>query len=541
MFEHRLILCAKSCAILFACFSVCSMIPCSTFPVSSACAGEKTQHAGKAIYSKQCASCHGDKGEGVQGVSENPLRGTLSIDQLAMQIEKTMPEGSPEECTGTDAKEVAEYIHKAFYGSKETLESNSSRVELAHLTNRQYLLSISDLLGRNSRVAKEPRKHGLRGVYYASRSFKRDKKVLERIDPVVNFNFGEDTPDEKIKNKQEFSMQWAGSIYAEETGEYEIVVTTENGFRLSLNDHDRSRLLDEWVSSNEVPYDHKATIKLIGGTWYSLRLETFKYKEKTSSISLKWKPPHKSLEVIPAQYLSPDNGERFFITQTPFPPDDKVSGYNRGTSISKEWDAATTNAALEVANYIAKNLDIFARTNEKSKDRIAKIKIALERFAENAFKRPVTEAEKQKYVLQFFEGNTPPTLAVKKSVITILKSPYFLYPFISHQHNARKPDAYLIATQLSYALWDSIPDQKLLTTASKGQLSNPESVLREAKRMLKDPRARQKFREFYQEWLMLNEKESFTRDEKLFPGFNETVISDLRTITGKDGRKYCVE
>ena len=38
----------------------------------------------------------------------------------------------------------------------------------------------------------------------------------------------------------------------------------------------------------------------------------------------------------------------------PFPPDDKSLGWERGTAVSKEWDAAVTEAALEMAAYVIK-------------------------------------------------------------------------------------------------------------------------------------------------------------------------------------------
>ena len=42
--------------------------------------------------------------------------------------------------------------------------------------------------------------------------------------------------------------------------------------------------------------------------------------------------------------------------KTPFPPDDRSVGYERGTSVSKAWDQATTDAAIEVAGYVVVHL-----------------------------------------------------------------------------------------------------------------------------------------------------------------------------------------
>ena len=45
------------------------------------------------------------------------------------------------------------------------------------------------------------------------------------------------------------------------------------------------------------------------------------------------------------------------VVATAFPPDDSSTGYPRGTSVSKIWDKATTDAAIEVADYVVEHLD----------------------------------------------------------------------------------------------------------------------------------------------------------------------------------------
>ena len=76
----------------------------------------------------------------------------------------------------------------------------------------------------------------------------------------------------------------------------------------------------------------------------------------TSSIALEWKVPRRAFEVIPRRNLSPVSIPETFVLTTPFPPDDRSAGYERGTSISKAWDLATTDAAIEVASYIVGHL-----------------------------------------------------------------------------------------------------------------------------------------------------------------------------------------
>ena len=49
------------------------------------------------------------------------------------------------------------------------------------------------------------------------------------------------------------------------------------------------------------------------------------------------------------------------MVDAPFPPDDRSQGYERGSGISKEWQQATTFAAIEVANHVIGNLRTIAR------------------------------------------------------------------------------------------------------------------------------------------------------------------------------------
>ena len=116
-------------------------------------------------------------------------------------------------------------------------------------------------------------------------------------------------------------------------------------------------------------------------------------------------------------------------------------------------------------------------------------------------------------------------MAVKRVVLLVLKSPRFLYREIG----AGRPDGYDVASRLSFGLWDSLPDQPLLDAAAAGQLATREQVVRQAERMVADLRARSKLREFFLQWLKVDQVPDIAKDPKRFPGFNEVIASDLRT------------
>jgi hypothetical protein len=107
---------------------------------------------------------------------------------------------------------------------------------------------------------------------------------------------------------------------------------------------------------------------------------------------------------------------------------------------------------------------------------------------------------KGRYIDRQFEKAPDPETAVKRVVLLVLKSPRFLYREIGGG-----TDPYDVASRISFGLWDSLPDTPLLEAAASGQLATPEQVAGQADRMIADPRARGKLREFFLRWLKVDQ------------------------------------
>ena len=507
------------------------------------------KRSGEQIYQEMCASCHGPRGEGVPDKFDEPLTGERSIEALAKYIARTMPEDKPGTCTGEDAQAVAAYIHGEFYSPAARQRVRPAKLAFQRLTVRQYRNAVADLFGsfRQEQPASNVEPGGLNGEYFAARRFRPDKRVIERVDPGVDFAFGAGSPDPKIDPEQ-FAIRWHGSLIAEETGEYEILVRSEIGVRLWLNADDggnRDRgdtgggtrsgdepLVDEWVSSGAEPREHRRRVFLLGGRAYPIRLEVFRFKDKTSSIALKWKPPHGTLRTIPPTNLSPARVAPTLVVATAFPPDDGSDGYERGTSISKAWQQAVTGAAVEAADAAVRQLNQLTDSKPDAPDRQEKLKAFCERLAERAFRRPLTDQERAFFRDKPFEGAKDGESAVKRAVLLVLNSPAFLYPDLPNAAadgaDASKVAGYAVASRLALGLWDSIPDRPLLEAAAAGKLASAEDVAAQARRMVDDPRARAKVRDFLHGWLHTERAEDLSKDPHAFPDFNEEVAADLR-------------
>ena len=162
---------------------------------------------GRAVYLKQCASCHGESGQGVQGEYNDALYGDWSLGKIRRYVEKNMPEDDPDECIGEDAEKVSQYIYEKFYSEEAKFRNAPKRIGLARLTNRQYRESTSDLFQGLFQIKKGTEEadysNGLNASYYDSKGMnKKDNLKHNRVDQAIDFDFGSDSPMDGIKNEQ---------------------------------------------------------------------------------------------------------------------------------------------------------------------------------------------------------------------------------------------------------------------------------------------------------------------------------------------------
>jgi hypothetical protein len=491
-------------------------------------------HPGLAIYKEHCARCHADNGVGTKDVPEQ-LVGDRSVNQLAAYIDETMPEDDPSKVTGDAARQVADYIHGAFYSAVARDRNRPARVELSRLTVRQYQNTVADLVAsfRKSGPGVDDRR-GLRAEYFQGRGFDRKELVYEQIDPQVNFNFGVEGPDPERFEPNRFAIRWMGSIVPPETGMYEFVVRTEHSARLALNTAwYETPLIDAYVKSGDET-EYRASIFLLGGRAYPLKLEfskanqgvdNKKYEPLTNaSIALFWKPPYGAIEPIPERCLIPHDAAEVFVLKTPFPPDDKSIGYERGTTISQEWFAAATAAASETAGSCLDHVEHLAGVKRDAPDRAKKLKTFANRFAERAFRHSLSDDLKTLMIERPFTDAPDLDTALRRSILLVLGSPRFLF-----REAGGSADAFDTAARLSFGLWDSMPDQPLWEAATKNQLATPEQVRRQAERMVGDRRTRAKVHDFLLTWLRVDHGPEIAKDTVRYSEFSPEIVADLRT------------
>ncbi|OWK43627.1 DUF1592 domain-containing protein [Fimbriiglobus ruber] len=140
-------------------------------------------------------------------------------------------------------------------------------------------------------------------------------------------------------------------------------------------------------------------------------------------------------------------------------------------------------------------------------------------FLPRAFRRPVADEVRKEYIAlvdnRLKAGDAFET-AMRWAYRAALCSPDFLY----HIEPAGELDDYAIACRLSYFLWNSMPDDKLVELASFGKLRLPGVLRAEIGRLLADPRSQRFIEDFLGQWLKLRQIAANDPDRKLYPEFS---------------------
>ncbi len=157
-------------------------------------------------------------------------------------------------------------------------------------------------------------------------------------------------------------------------------------------------------------------------------------------------------------------------------------------------------------------------------------------FMPRAFRRPVTEAQLERY-LAFFNralvNGDSFEEAVKLALTAVLSSPHFLYRNeFGPVDGEYRLDDYQMASRLSYFLWMSMPDDTLSSLAAEGRLHEPAVLAAQVERMLADPRSRAFASAFMGQWLGFEALgRTIQPDESRFPEFTPELCESMKQET----------
>jgi len=127
--------------------------------------------------------------------------------------------------------------------------------------------------------------------------------------------------------------------------------------------------------------------------------------------------------------------------------------------------------------------------------------------------------------------------SIRAGLARILSSTSFIYRMEGDAAGVKPGAAHAVsdvelASRLSFFLWSSIPDEKLLSLATSGQLRAPGVLAAQVKRMIADERSDALVGNFTGQWLQLRNLESkVAPDLLMFPEFDDNIRKGFRRET----------
>ena len=137
---------------------------------------------------------------------------------------------------------------------------------------------------------------GVRADYFTGMNF--ENLVLNRVDPQIDFNWGDPGSPDPSVGDDNFSVRWSGQVEAAFTETYTFYARTDDGVRLWV---EGLQLVDNWVDRSAT--ENSGTIDLIAGQFYSVVMEY--YENGGGAVAeLRWSSPHTPKQIIPQAALS---------------------------------------------------------------------------------------------------------------------------------------------------------------------------------------------------------------------------------------------
>ena len=162
----------------------------------------------------------------------------------------------------------------------------------------------------------------------------------------------------------------------------------------------------------------------------------------------------------------------------------------------------------------------------------------LGRLARRAYRRPVTAADVEPLMAFYRQGSAGGSFdeGIELALERLLISPEFLLRVETDPPGVRAKTPYAVsdvelASRLSFFLWNSIPDEELLTLAQQGRLRQPGVLERQTNRMIADARFRSFVEQFAGQWLFLRNLAAAIPVQQNFPDFDDTLRESFRIET----------
>jgi len=527
---------------------------------------ENLEKIARPFFSEHCTKCHGEKKQ----------KGDLRVDNLAIDFDspKTMghweeimnrinsgdmpPDDVDKRPKAEDIARVSEWIAGQLREADSARQSSSGeKVAFRKLTREEYANSVRDLLGVTFDVAdptglpEDPDWHGIQRIgSVLTLSPAHVEKYLAAADAVLTEALRPGgQPKRELIHWSPFDIRghWKGAekdLQARGMADkVRVDLVPNNG------------ALDDKTLDIKTPGEYLVRVKLSGlrpadGPAPRLRLyaadisrtifegDVEAPEDKPVTLEFRTHLPAGSHPIHIVNSVPGPNPEarRSRSTGTPnvftglnarvpwqmkFTDDDGKPILSFLLVDSIEWDGPIVDSYPTAAHQ-----QIFFKGDGATQDSQYVGEI-VKRFAERAWRRPVTAEEVDRYVKLAEKtqklGDDFET-AVKTALSAVLCSKSFLY---IEEGRATAPAPTLtdweLASRLSYFLWSSMPDPHLLDLARNGTLHEKDTLRAEVRRMLADPKAAEFATAFPRQWLQLRRVGMFPPDKVLYPEYDDNL------------------
>ncbi|GAA4237637.1 hypothetical protein GCM10022291_24990 [Postechiella marina] len=157
----------------------------------------------------------------------------------------------------------------------------------------------------------------------------------------------------------------------------------------------------------------------------------------------------------------------------------------------------------------------------------------LKKFMEHAFRRPLIEGELDRY-MDFWRNSRDDfdryEDGVKEVLVAVLCSPSFLYLLEGEKPSPKNTaEEFLLASKMSYFLWNTPPDNELINLAKQGDLKKqlPNQIVR----MANSPKIKNMIESFAYDWLRVDRLKGMSTNKNLYPDFTRFVKQDMAEET----------
>lgn len=519
------------------------------------------------FFNEHCTSCHGEKKQ----------KGDLRVDTLKVDFNspKTMahweeimnrinsgdmpPDDEPRPKPAEVAR-VSEWITGQLHEAEVAMQnSGKERVSFRKLTREEYAHTVRDLLGVNydatapTGLPEDPDWHGFERIgSVLTLSPAHVEKYLSAADAVLDEALSiRPEPKREVITWTPWDLRWKGFKPEYEargiadkvrieivpnnytTDSWDLTVKTTGMYRLRLKlsglrpEGGRAPRLKVYMSSIDktlieqdvdAPEDQPMTVEAL------VHLTAGKYP-----IRIINSVPGPNPEGRRSRHSGTPNAFTNVRSRVPWQlklTDDNFKAIQPTLIIDEvSWDGPIVDSWPTAAHQ-----RIFQRGETATKN-AAYAREIVTRFAAEAWRRQARAAEVDRLMKPFEQATQLGDsfeAAVKNSLVAVLCAKSFLY---LEEGESKKSALTLsdheLASRLSYFLWSSMPDERLLELAYAGKLRDPATLRSETRRMLSDPKAEAFARGFPRQWLQLRKVGMFAPDKALYPEYDENLEQSM--------------